>query len=516
MFSCKIEPDRIQVPPESIQSDISSQLISFKPTEVRSKFQFFSAKRVDRVDSNLKHRKLMGFGKLSGGENIVETYYLKRQRLIKVDKKDERIFLVEYLEQEELEENSSSYVRFAPLTLQDHQVLMKWFECQDEKTVHCTSFNKKLDEILASSGRSVITVINLSLKSPGHKINVSILDKDEDPPKGCEPISGFDGGGYVGKTVKKNYFDERIGKGVVIFRCYTWPFQNSITSEMVSILKECFHGKGLSRHGVLHQGTFQMLSHRQTNQASGSMVSTPGNTINHEYYREEDAKNNLLPMARKIANKLSSETIQTGHSSGEIIMDLLYRATLSDRDRDTICPYGILTTNGFFNSIHPDNDFMSVDEYKAVISYIDNLSDCCEHKSHVKRYLDRVLKFSGKDNTLPKSTTCCWTIPPSRKYCKEDLDGFELRQHFVSVDGGFAFNVSSEITQELEQVGATFLAPLFFHCTSIPIFFNKDTGKVLISGKNRKHNTAWGKSGGRANPKEPRISSRQHKRRKTN
>ncbi len=505
-FSCKITPDRWCIPWDSLSTtERRSQMLTWSSPITRTGVTFsknnstiFKSRKLFRADTG----KLMN--------DHVDTYYFDRKSLLQdLPSKKEKIFLMEYLIPSQLH---SKIQHFAPLTLDQYKELTSWFrENQGPNgVIHYSLLNEKLDELLRSSSSNLIKVIGLTLSSPRHKIIVSLLDTDEEPPVSSMPIRGFDGG-YIDEKRSKNYFDENVGAGIVVFRSYTWPFQNSISREMMSCLSECFSSHGLSRNGIVHRGTFQMLSHRQTNQASGSLLCSPGNTINHEYYREKDAKTNLLPIVRKISNQLTHESIDTGFASGEILMDLLMRACKDKRNRHSICPYGILTLNGFFNSIHPDNDFMSTKENDAVYKFLDSFEDRTNTVTKIKEYLSRVNAFCSKE-VLPKSTTCCWTISYGCKTPCEDEIEFDMRQHFVSVNGGFAFNISSDVSDRLEQVGATFLASLFLHCTSIPFWVDRKTWNVSLECRNQKFNTAWGSSGGAADPDKPRKSSKRSRR----
>ena len=62
----------------------------------------------------------------------------------------------------------------------------------------------------------------------------------------------------------------------------------------------------------------------------------------------------------------------------------------------------------------------------------------------------------------------------------------------------FSFDLSS---YNLNSVGATFFSLIFFHCTSIPIWIDKE-GIVHLKGPTNMYNFAWGKDGGSSNDKE--------------
>ena len=70
-----------------------------------------------------------------------------------------------------------------------------------------------------------------------------------------------------------------------------------------------------------------------------------------------------------------------------------------------------------------------------------------------------------------------------------------MKQYFVSIDTYFAYDLSSDILVANNNLGATFLSSMFYHCTSVPIWIDKDRNVHLVGPKNM-YNFAWGSNGG--------------------
>ena len=95
---------------------------------------------------------------------------------------------------------------------------------------------------------------------------------------------------------------------------------------------------------------------------------------------------------------------------------------------------------------------------------------------------------------LPKSTTCCWSL-------RRNNEDYVMKQYFVGVDLKFGYDISSNKLKNKNNVGATFLSSLFHHCTTIPIWIDKNN-KIHLTGPDRMYNFAWGGDGGNENNKK--------------
>ena len=115
----------------------------------------------------------------------------------------------------------------------------------------------------------------------------------------------------------------------------------------------------------------------------------------------------------------------------------------------------------------------------------------CKDQNRNKRflankYITTVLLQTG--NVIPKSTTCCWRL--SKKY-----EGFIMHQYFVSPQYMFGLDLSSNVLCDDDDVGATFMSSLFYHCTTIPIWKDKKGDKIFLKGPKDMYNFAWGSNG---------------------
>ena len=111
--------------------------------------------------------------------------------------------------------------------------------------------------------------------------------------------------------------------------------------------------------------------------------------------------------------------------------------------------------------------------------------------SEWKSYLDRY-HHQFPNYALPKSTTCCWLL-------KEQSENYKLMQYFAFPDDHFCYDISSDVTSQLDNVGATFQSGLRPHCTTIPVWIDSQ-GRYSITGTGQKCNTynvAWGSDGGK-------------------
>ena len=101
-------------------------------------------------------------------------------------------------------------------------------------------------------------------------------------------------------------------------------------------------------------------------------------------------------------------------------------------------------------------------------------------------YINKI--YEKNMGSLPKSTTCCWRFSKSN-------EGLIMHQFFVSPQYRFGLDISSNVLCDNNDVGATFMSSLFYHCTTIPIWKETKGNKIYIEGPKDMYNFAWGSNG---------------------
>ena len=225
-----------------------------------------------------------------------------------------------------------------------------------------------------------------------------------------------------------------------------------------------------------------MIGKRRSKQSNGTIFCHPKNVDKHQYYRES-MNSLLLPYVRSMVNVLREEALYTNYSSGEGLMSLYKKILRKDQYID-LCEQTILTQMNFHNTIHRD--------CRSTLNSVDSVSiwnDCSVknyHLSHVKRYIGELMKETN--GYLPKSTTCCWSL-------RKEMSEFCHIQYFVDIDHGYAYDLSSPLLSNNNNIGATFQSSLFRHCTTVPIW--KDlNGNYHLHGPDQMYNFAWVTDGG--------------------
>jgi hypothetical protein len=259
------------------------------------------------------------------------------------------------------------------------------------------------------------------------------------------------------------------------------------------LIKLVYFSKGLVRKMCkTGGGSFNMAGRAQTNQASSSMFWEAKDGSNRHYYDAKTTNTTFLFFLMPFIQALGKEAVEHQQSSGEFLLPLL-RKTLQAIGSPIlvcqICIYNIITYN-FFNTPHRDNDSMSADGSKAVKKYIVNSA----FKS-LQEWLKRFERIFGDKMKLPMPTTCCWSL------VKKSNDWRHL-QYFIILDLLLAFDLSSDVMINngrdgaLGQVGATFYGPLIEHCTSAPLWVNKEGLVTIVCPDDECFNVAWGRGGG--------------------
>lgn len=401
-------------------------------------------------------------------KNIDQSYEKKKYHLVEYPASDPK----------------SSTIMFAPLTSDQVEDLKEKVANQPGGVIKIEAFRSAIDAFVEINGLCLLSLQDLKMSKSVPCLIVSLI-KEEEVEEAERTIGLHFQGGIASKVMDRNMYDFDVPMGVVVFRGYAWPYRNSLSTGSLEIVSQCFRGKGLNRSCTEHSGNFEMVGKRLTNMASGSMSCPPGRSKEHSFFRNNTSmQRSLLPMARAVVNKLVDEAYVSQFSSGDVLMNLLSISS-GEVNRKEICPYMILTSRKFHNTVHSDKDFMTREDTQKVFSLLDQYPD---HRQHYKQRVQRIVNC----NRLPKATTCCWTIVlPLSTWANYD---FEHRQFFALLGLGLAFNISSSIMQILEQIGATFYASTFSHCSTIPIWIDWEAGVVKMCDE-KFYNTAWGSNG---------------------
>ena len=163
-----------------------------------------------------------------------------------------------------------------------------------------------------------------------------------------------------------------------------------------------------------------------------------------------------------------------------------YEKKLRNRDAKTLYYNSIITQRNFHNSINIDKKSVFGEESKKRI-LVQMIHDHNNKKQcHANKYVTTLLKH--KDGTIPKSNTCCWRL--SKNY-----DDWCMYQYFVSPQYIFGIDLLSNVLSVNNDVGATFMSSLFYHCTKIPIWKNTKNNQLYLEGPKDIYNFAWGSNG---------------------
>ena len=251
------------------------------------------------------------------------------------------------------------------------------------------------------------------------------------------------------------------------------------------MLNIAFKGKGLIRNSSYHCENFEMMGKRCSKQSTGSMLCLQLDVDKHQYFRET-MDLGLLPQVRSIVNVLMEEAISTGNSCG-CTLNTFYQRQLSMINEKQLCFHAIITQRNFFNTIHIDKSSVLSNQSKHTILNKIEYRKKRKNYNNEDRYVMEVL--DNNQNQLPKSTTCCWCL-------RHNNNDYILKQYFVSPDIRFGLNLSSDILNNHNNVGATFYSSMFYHATTIPIWLHKKTNNIYLNGPDNMYNFAWGSNGG--------------------
>ncbi len=407
-------------------------------------------------------------------------YCIPHERLI-TDNKNETIQLVELL-------TGSPYtVTAVPITQNQFQKFESKYK--ENNSISVKDHNSFLLDLMKENG---MNVIELTILSPGRhdcteSYIISLLPKGSKLPIG-DDIS------KVSSTINKRrmksnkYGSFDVDHGCPIQFVYPWPYERIVSRRHVLLLKQCIPHCNSSRSvAKCTTGCYQNLGWRTTNQASGSMVSSPLNT-KHQHHYHNGFNKSLLPFLSGLRNQLSTQAMRTCLHVGEPFLHCLLKTNQDVSTADEILRGSLITWGGFSNSIHVDKrDFMKESDSKAVESMLkDEKSILCDR---LLDYYHRVFP----NQLLPLSTTCCWC-----PVLTEEHDKFIHRQFFANLTCRISTNISSiSFNEKVPQIGSTFFGGCFEHSSMRPLWLSDD-GKVRITPPENSPdywNFAWGKHG---------------------
>ena len=269
---------------------------------------------------------------------------------------------------------------------------------------------------------------------------------------------------------------------VSIFRCYRWPFENSLEDDILEVMQQTFTRKGLVRKCTEHCGNFEMIGVRRSCQSNGSLIIDPDYIKKHQYFRTT-MNRSFLAYVQSYINKLQDEAVHATYISGDCLM-MLYRKLLNLRNGKDLCQQTIITQSNFHNTIHIDKccNLGKIEQEKVMESDFMNQKENAKEAQYLKRVCNK------NDGKLPKTTTCCWSL-------RKNDQRYVMKQYFVSVDCNFALDISSNKLKDGCNWGATFYSAMFAHCTTVPIWID-EFNNIYMKGPKEMYNFAWGSDGG--------------------
>ena len=421
------------------------------------------------------NRKTIGFKNFLKMENTL-LYAINKSRFVLSNLRKYMILPYEMRE----------VIFFVPVTKEQYKDLVKQYLKKSPFTLR--SYQEELERYLGENMEVMIITICLNLQTKYDKIIIALCDNIEeinndnkfDKNVYCDDVFEME---LVNKTT-----DFELPDGLTsVFRCYKWPFLNCMEDVHYTLFNKTYKNKGLIRHCTNHFGNFEMIGTRRSYQSNGSMTVDPRYVMDHQYYRKS-MNSSLLPYVKSIINSLQQEALRANYVSGESLMSL-YKKILCLRDEKILCKQTILTQNHFHNTIHKDNGSVLDNDYTRSIMNSDFISH--PERKKIWTYINKI--YEKNMGSLPKSTTCCWSL-------RQNSTEYIMKQYFVGIDTKFALNLSSDKLNLGHNVGATFLSSMFYHVTSSPIWIDKQ-GMIHLKGPSNMYNFAWGQDGGRTNSK---------------
>ena len=92
-----------------------------------------------------------------------------------------------------------------------------------------------------------------------------------------------------------------------------------------------------------------------------------------------------MSLVQSMYNQLGHKALHTQFKSGEELMTMQLKAR-GVKNRDILCPYGILTNHMFCGTAHNDHDCMSQHITHIVSEYIKNHPNKRYYEYYIRRY----------------------------------------------------------------------------------------------------------------------------------
>ena len=294
------------------------------------------------------------------------------------------------------------------------------------------------------------------------------------------PIPVDKSAGIYKVEMHQNKRDIDIADGIVLFRGFQWPFEKILDKHCFELFSKTFKGKGLVRHCTSHQGNFEFIGVRKSNQSSGSLSTTASRSCYHQYSRES-MDLTVLPLLKGILNSLRNEAIEALFTCGECFMDQYMQEFKEINRKRSLSSQSLITQRHFWNTAHIDHsNFIRMDESDMMKK---RLAEYPLWKKYLSRYREI---FKGKP--FPYATSCCWTLR------QNDLK-YVMHQFFCFPSASFCLDLCSDVMEENENVGAAFMSGLSVHLTSIATWTDEN-GRIHLEGPKGMYNFAWGSDEG--------------------
>ena len=373
-----------------------------------------------------------------------------------------------------------NFVNLSPITKEQYDRLVVIYKKMDKHGLEEKLYFQLLKKFRDESNLSLQKLLCLSPKKqyPSGFI-VSVYDElnaQDLKDQNLLPIPVDKSAGIYKVEMRQNKRDIDIAGGIILFRGFQWPYKKILDKNSFELFSKTFKGKGLVRHCTSHQGNFEFIGVRKSNQSSGSLSATASRTCYHQYSRES-MDLTLLPLLKGILNSLQNEAIEALFTCGECFMDQ-YMKEFKEIDRkQSLSSQSLITQRHFWNTAHIDHsNFIRMDESDMMKK---RLAEFPLWKKYLSRYREIF-----KDKPFPKATSCCWTLR------QNDLE-YVMHQFFCFPSASFCLDLCSDVMEENENVGAAFMSGLSVHLTSIATWTDKN-GRIHLEGPKNMYNFAWG------------------------
>ena len=251
-----------------------------------------------------------------------------------------------------------NFVNLSPITKEQYDRLVVIYKKMDKHGLEEKLYFQLLKKFRDESNLSLQKLLCLSPKKqyPSGFI-VSVYDElnaQDLKDQNLLPIPVDKSAGIYKVEMRQNKRDIDIAGGIILFRGFQWPYKKILDKNSFELFSKTFKGKGLVRHCTSHQGNFEFIGVRKSNQSSGSLSATTSRTCYHQYSRES-MDLTLLPLLKGILNSLQNEAIEALFTCGECFMDQ-YMKEFKEIDRkQSLSSQSLITQRHFWNTAHIDH-----------------------------------------------------------------------------------------------------------------------------------------------------------------